>query len=765
MKKNVLLLLVFLFAGSVGIAFAGDPVSPENAPLKEWIDTSNKANTLLCATVGDIGGTGLFGCKGKETGIHSILKTFNVAVFSIAALFVFWNVIAGVMASANDGEFLGKKNHSTWGPLRMVVGGAMLVPAFGGFNLAQLLMIWATAVGVGIAGAGASSAITEMNAFNKIYAAPSNLITADQVADMIKPKTACVAYWNATVNQWKKEEVADASAVSQVWGFLAIEGVNAKGENALNLNYGGLGDSAEGGYRGDDCGVVSFILPRALSTQDSGEAAILQAAAGAMVSGIPVLAAAFVEAGNKLAMGQVTDEASAIALEQMIIAAKRDFDSTMKSATALAAEGANYLESKTSVGKGDWVSLGFATVKIAKAGANVARKVAPQPEATAARVPPPGGGGSDSDMANAIGGYVEPPKGESSLLKLVVGVATDGLAKTFEGFVDDFNKGMKVRVGELGNSVAAIISSIGDDGPMKGLISLGLKTSAWGATVLTGFIVGATVIVAAMIILPGAGAAGGLITVMGFVVTALVMPLMFFGVKLAAYLPFLSAVIWSGAILNWLVIVIEALFGAPLWAMVHLDLEGEGMNMQRTGHGYIFLLNLLFRPIMMVGALVFATLAMNAVFGLFLGAITGSITGMADDSSDWWANLMLIIGAIWVTVAFAEQIITQSLGLIFQIPDKVFAWIGGHFGSNVGADMERGVGSQVGQMAGGTGSAGREGAQAVAKGAGDMGARYSKEARSERAHNKQRMVNEKKAWAAGEGGGNKLRPGGNKSGG
>ncbi len=106
---------------------------------------------------------------------------------------------------------------------------------------------------------------------------------------------------------------------------------------------------------------------------------------------------------------------------------------------------------------------------------------------------------------------------------------------------------------------------------------------------------------------------------------------------------------------------------------------------------------------MMVGAFVFAKLAMVAVFGLFLNGVASILGGLTKASGDWWGNLMIIIGAIWVTIVFAEQIISQSMGIIFQVPDKVFAWIGQSFGSNVGSDM----GAQVSRDAeGGFGRAG-----------------------------------------------------------
>ena len=82
--------------------------------------------------------------------------------------------------------------------------------------------------------------------------------------------------------------------------------------------------------------------------------------------------------------------------------------------------------------------------------------------------------------------------------------------------------------------------------------------------------------------------------------------------------------------------------------------------------------------------------------------------------------MLLIIGAVWVTIIFAEQIITQGMSAIFQIPDKVFTWIGGTFGSNVGVGLGDSTSGAINQSAGTMGRAGGalgEGAMGGVRGA------------------------------------------------
>jgi conjugal transfer/type IV secretion protein DotA/TraY len=708
-------------------------VTPANAPLKEWIDTGNTANNLLCSTIGDVGGTGLFGCS-KTTALHQVLKVFNLLVFSVAALFVAWGVISGTITSANDGEFLGKRNSSTWGPLRMVIGAAMLIPAFNGFNLAQLIMVWATAVGVGAAGAAASGAITEMETFTNIYSAPPNLIKGNDVANLAKPKAKCVAEWVQSIKEITDfgTDIPDISELK--WGSAIEETIVAGRGNVLTVKYGAT--TAVGGYYDNDCGEISFLLPDGAKASD-GANGILDATAAAMRINIPMLSNVIVDEFVLAAKGGTVGDEAIKAARARIDSAIASFDTNMSLTTKAAALAANTFESKLSVGKGNWVALGFADVRAASAGVSVASGTGVRPASVPVRRPAP-----VSCTENSTGElYCTEGKLATDRISDAFSVFGNGLdavatgmkaVTNVMGFGDRFNDDLNKKVGELGKTVAesmqdaakgAAVVGDGSSNPLKSLINLGTSISSWMVCVIMWFVAASLALVAISYFVPGIG---GVITVLGFILTALAIPIMMFGIKLAAYLPFLVAIVWSAALLNWLVIVIEALFGAPLWAMVHLDMEGEGLNFQRTGHGYIFLLNLLFRPVMMVGGLIFAKLAMAAIFGLFLGGVSDILSNLTNVSSDWWGNLMMIIGAIWVTVAFAEQIVTQSMSVIFVIPDKVLAWIGGQFGSDVGMGME---GATGGAAKGGMGSVGHGAAQAgdaLAKGAGDAAKKLGK---------------------------------------
>lgn len=80
-----------------------------------------------------------------------MFKAFNSVVLSVGALVVVYITVMGVMATAAEGEFLGKKWHSLWVPIRTLIGIAALVPTATGYSAIQIVMMWVIVQGIGAA--------------------------------------------------------------------------------------------------------------------------------------------------------------------------------------------------------------------------------------------------------------------------------------------------------------------------------------------------------------------------------------------------------------------------------------------------------------------------------------------------------------------------------------------------------------------------------------------------------------------------------------
>jgi hypothetical protein len=201
----------------------------------------------------------------------------------------------------------------------------------------------------------------------------------------------------------------------------------------------------------------------------------------------------------------------------------------------------------------------------------------------------------------------------------------------------------------------------------------------------------------------------GLLSMTLTIITIVAIPLLGLGMKLALVIPMIPVFAWIGVMLDWMVIVIEAMIAAPYWAMAHLEGEGEGMG-QRSSHGYIFMLNLLFRPAIVVIVFTMVTTVLGVVVGFANGHFR-SIYGAMIKGADlgFFGMAVMLIATLFMAVTIFENLLTKAYSIVSVVPDKVFSWIGGNFGSNVGGNMGA-------EMASGMNSAADQGASLAASG-------------------------------------------------
>ena len=91
------------------------------------------------------------GPAGSLSLLGTMFRTFNSIVLVIGVLVVVYITVVGVLATAQEGEFLGKKWNSLWVPLRVVLGIAALVPTGSGYSTLQIVMMWVIVQGIGAA--------------------------------------------------------------------------------------------------------------------------------------------------------------------------------------------------------------------------------------------------------------------------------------------------------------------------------------------------------------------------------------------------------------------------------------------------------------------------------------------------------------------------------------------------------------------------------------------------------------------------------------
>ncbi|MCY4326055.1 MAG: hypothetical protein OXC53_00485, partial [Rhodobacteraceae bacterium] len=122
------------------------------------------------------------------------------------------------------------------------------------------------------------------------------------------------------------------------------------------------------------------------------------------------------------------------------------------------------------------------------------------------------------------------------------------------------------------------------DDPMVGIVSMG----NWYLDVAGALIFGGA---AVSLLTGGFGSA---------VVFLIAAPLTAIGVTLSFLLPALPFLFWILAVFGYVLLVLEAVVAASLWALAHMRLDGEGISGDAGRYGWLALLSLMLTPTMMV---------------------------------------------------------------------------------------------------------------------------------------------------------------------
>lgn len=714
MRKIVFVLAVLM----ANAALAGD-YDAGQVPFGEWMDTGvNTANRLICSTIGDPTGSGLFGCAKDDgsIGFANVLRTLNLLILALAGVFFSWNMMAVSVSAAAEGEFLGKRAHNAWVPLRMAVGASMITPVFGGFVLAQIVMLMLAAVGSG----AASIAIrgTPPQFVQAGATIPAGLPKLSDYQAEIGAGYRCVAERAA----WQAKKRADYAAkramdaanplyLDQGENYAPLElsakygaRVERTGDNIL-AKFGASGYNDDGDYAPDVCG--SVLIKFAPLPADAGEdiKTTILASRTAFADMLNALVLKVGEAADAIGQRQQQAEADP-SLRQAVEADAKlqlrqldlyiaNFDAAVMGKIAAAVQKIQAIVGNDKIEHGDWAALGYGNINHLRRSVYLMQGVTPANETHAAKP------NSDDVQRGLLDRLTESAvDGAKSAAAYV-----SGAASCVASPVQCFNDKLDQKVNDLGADIAGRIKASSGD-PISALQDLGIAifTGIW--TTIK-YVVGAYVVAGvAAALLPN-----GTIHLVNFVAmlfvslfSVIALPLIGVAFKGFVTLPFTFAINWTIALLNWLLVIVEGLIAAPLWGMMHLTPEGEGMG-DATRKGYVFLVNLVAVPLIMCGTYYIAQACLFAAWGLFKGFVAGQIAGLHSTHGNWWINLIMIGGSVYVLIQFAEAIVDTCAKLLHAVPRRILAWVGGDFGSDVAPihtdnqSLGRGVSSGIQQAA------------------------------------------------------------------
>ena len=154
-------------------------------------------------------------------------------------------------------------------------------------------------------------------------------------------------------------------------------------------------------------------------------------------------------------------------------------------------------------------------------------------------------------------------------------------------------------------------------------------------------------------------------------------------------LPFLPFIYFFFAVGAWVKSIFEAMVGAPLWALAHLHIDGDGLPGKAALSGYYLIFEIFLRPIVIVfgliaGVATFTALAgiLNNIFDLVVlntsGALPGGSTAViATSAVDSFRRG--VVDQFFFTIMYAillYMMATASFKLVDTIPAHVTNWLG-----------------------------------------------------------------------------------------
>ena len=658
----------------------------------------------------------LFPGENDETILSRLITGFNLLFLSLGLALLVYNMIVAVTQTAHDGVILGRRSSSLWAPIRTVVAAALLIPLPSGYNGVQHLAAY-------VAQSGTAAATLFWNE------------TADAIIDQ-RINVAGIDYTNkdavliAAIFRLELCRAAYNHEVAKAGGAIEpVRRVRRQADEIPILSYDSTGEG--------DCGQI--IMPartRAFEriVERDGRGSYDQYVTGMftfverLATGIGARADAAVEAAaNRTPLapedinGHVQRWRDA---HRQTLATVMGSDVVQDDLKDIVREGASYRFSPlgetgasdvvitTSMKDDGWSQAGFYYQTIARLSADTASVAGAMPIVSHGNLVTSSGNTSGRAIAQLQRQvqnwqfWRDREKDASRILGEIQATYASALDWFYRSARHSSIQNIALDRRALGDHVAdvdAYMPSAGDlwmhyealnpstsgaADPLVTLIQLGQKITAKVTAVI-----GSLTALGAFPFITGAMAT--LVTLIGWVVSGIGA----LAATVAFILPMLPTLVWVLAVAAYFVLVIQAVFAGPLWAIAHLSLEGEGLAGRSARRGYMLLLSVFLTPLLMVLGLLCGMVLFRIVGTLYNGGIYLALSGSQSLTSEgfvgigWWLGMIAVLAFIVVSYLV---IIERSFRLITWLPTAVLGvldqWV-----HNVGIADDAVTGAQEAQ--------------------------------------------------------------------
>ena len=185
-----------------------------------------------------------------------------------------------------------------------------------------------------------------------------------------------------------------------------------------------------------------------------------------------------------------------------------------------------------------------------------------------------------------------------------------------------------------------------------------------------------------------AGMGTGLTTLAFTIGHTLILP----GFILAFYVPMIPFLHFTFAVVEWMISILEAVIGMPLFALSMITLEGDGLSKGMDGVKRLF--EIVLRPTVIIMSLMASVIIFTACVSFFNDAMSLYAQSYASGSQQNFFQAGLAgFGMIFIYMFGIYSIATSCFKLIDDIPDKFGRWMGleGGFGSQIKTGVMSGL--------------------------------------------------------------------------
>lgn len=671
-------------------------------PILNATQATDESMGILSSVIGPFWANPLTTVGGATTVLGGLFMVFNTAIFLVALVWGSWNVGRAVISTATDGEVLGARLSGTWMPVRMTIGVVGLVPVFGGFNLGQVIFVTVAAVGIGIANLMMQASLT---------------LTAGFIPSLATAPTPGVPHRSAVYSLFAVEVCARARQEEQAMAVASNAPVAARDQIRVipvgtfanrPIAYTAYGTDREpamcGGVYLYPKPVPASMLPgfRTADVDYQGVRTAVQAGYGTafaqMQGNVQQLAQDWFSARQQAQRtpGMPTPPVPVDALDRVAV----QYGQAVLAAAASAARAnasSSDISNQINTQLREWGWSGLGAYYATYSEANTAITDAINSVSVQERMPDMKETSLMAETLAALSSGVRAAEATTS-----TGERTGTLDASMRWVGETLGISSATGNWSVGQAILrGITNSMGANGthnPIIAFKNLGdflmvMGQSMHAANAVFNAVGLRSATNAAQSATDGAASKGpGFFARLGLgvasaalnVLPAVASMMIIIGLIMSIYIPMVPFITWMGGLVQYMVIVIEGMAAMTLALLAHMEAEGEGLG-QRTEPGYIFLLNVLARPGLMVMGFFAATALLVAIgtfqINLFMAAV-GNVQG------DSMTGLLSIVGFLVVLLVLNWVLIQGLFNMIFLLADNVIGFIGANHSVDIGKETE-----------------------------------------------------------------------------